>query len=172
MAHSGLTDAIAANHEWLSNIRLTDRIEWVWIGVPAGLSVIVLASLLAFTTQPPVYPMIGSAAHLCCCGCLYFAAGRHWLPLFALLLFISEINLLIFSSSAGPQLSSVLLIYGVIAICAVLLAVVLFRRTLDRLAELDGDSVKDDFRWLVTSAPLVLRRRARAIVLRLSGELL
>ena len=163
MAQDDLKEAIAANLDWIRRIRLADTIEWVWLGVPAALGIVLLAVCLAFTNAEP-YAVTGSAAHLTLELCLYFAAPRHWLLLLSLLVFISELNLLIYIWNSAPKLESVLLTYGAIAAIALLVSAAAYRRAVARLALLNGASHKDDFRWLVTSAPPILRHRARAVV--------
>jgi hypothetical protein len=164
MAANGLKGAIAANLEWIRGVRLADRIEWVWLAVPAALSVIVLAACLALTQTSPVYSLIGAAAHLCFVICLYFSVPRNWLPPLSLLVFLSEINLLIYIWNAAPKLGVVLLSYGLFAAIGAAVSVAAYRRALNALTRLKPASSKEDFRWLVTAAPLSIRRKARRIV--------
>jgi len=170
MADDSLREAIAANLDWLKGIRLADRSEWAWLGVPAALSLIVLAACLAFTATPPAYSLTGAAAHLSFVICLYFAAPRTWLPPLSLLIFLSEMNLLIYIWTGAPKLGAVQLTYGILALIAASATVVASFAAQRKLGRLDSASGKDDFHWLVTAAPLSLRRRSRSIVCELSSR--
>lgn len=164
MAVEGLKEAIAANLDWLRAIRLADRIEWVWLGVPAAFSLVVLAACLAFTRTPVANSLIGATAHLCFVLCLYFSAPRNRLLPLSLVVFLSELNLLIYIWNAAPKPGVVLVTYGVLAGIAAVISTVVYRAALRRLALLHSASTKDDFRWLVAAAPLSLRHQARRIV--------
>lgn len=164
MPSNRLKDAIEANLHWLRNIRLTDSAEAVWLAIPGVLAVVVFVVLLAGGAADVFLAATAAVAHLICIACIYLSASRSWLWKLALIVTLSEINLLIYVWVGGPKLQAVIFTYAAIAVLAVFASSLAAPRIRNEITALHGGCEKEHCKWLVTRAPLSVRRLAQQVL--------
>lgn len=149
--------SMASNQElhWLRGLRWIDRADRAWLLVmPAALCAWVLA-LWPVMGWPAIVLPAGSHIILACCAVACAPRGR--LHIYCGLVLLSQLHFLIFAAMGYVKLALLGQAYAVIALGAALGCLMLHLQYAARYRAALHGTRREDYRWLLTLAPLPWR---------------
>ncbi len=148
--------------EWLARLRWVDRGEVAWL-IALPLALLLWAGLLlALAAWPTVLQVAASHAVLGACTLALAPRGR--LPLWCGLVLLSMLHFAVFAAAGYAHLQLLATAYLVLACSALCWCTWLALRLLRLWRSLANCNKRDDFRWLITQAPLAVRWRAWCVL--------
>jgi hypothetical protein len=148
-------EVLRQEREWLRGLRWVDRAEWVAL---AACPVVLGASgWIVVRSAGCSIGSIALAAHavLATAALCFLPRGRG--AVFAGIAMLSWIHYAIFALAGFSQLALIARAYGALSALALLAAIPWSIALVRRWTGIAAYSTRDDFRWLLTRAPLALR---------------
>jgi hypothetical protein len=163
----GIRQALLQHKQWLRGLRWVSRAETVllWACLLAMLALAILAMV-----QSSIVALCTTGAHLMLVFAVVALAKRQTCVFWLAFLLLSTINygITYIRDLPGAELITIACcVVGVIALVAALASWFKLRKHWLGVAEYE---TRDDFRWILTKAPLVLRHRVVVALVLLADE--
>jgi hypothetical protein len=152
-----MEEVLLRERAWLSNLRWIDRAELAWL-IALPLALLLWAGLLLIYAAWPTV-LLAAASHAVFGAVALALSPRGRLHIWCGLVALSLLHFFVFAAMGYAHLPELAAAYAVLASSALGLGAWRTVRLFQRWRGIAGYTLRDDFRWLITASPLVIRYR-------------